>query len=162
MRDMTLTEEAHAATTPAGGENCLIDPSYDYTPKQLVGLLLSPRGIEHAVATGLPSLEFLRSKRGLLAGLPLTLLDEGEEVDLDAGHLAPVHAFAGRGQLVLRIDGDQLAGLQAIVLLHGVEATIYATGGAVVAAHCDSESLIHWHADESAITIEHGPSHPQR
>lgn len=159
---MTLTEEAYAATTPAGGENCLIDTSYDYTPKQLVGLLLSPRGIEHAVATGLPSLAFLRSKRTLLEGLPLTLIDEGEEVDLDAGRLAPVHGFAGHGQLVLRIDGDQLAGLQTIVLLHGVEATIYATGGAVVAAHCDADSIIHWHADESAITIEHGPSHPQR
>nr|WP_314648865.1 hypothetical protein [uncultured Porphyromonas sp.] len=159
---MTLTEEAYAATTPAGGENCLIDTAYDYTPKQLVGLLLSPRGIEHAIATGLPSLDFLRSKRSLLDGLPLTLLDEGEEVDLDAGRLAPVHAFVGGGRVVLRIDGDQLAGLQTIVLLHGVEATIYATGGSVVAVHRDDESIIHWHADESAITIEHGPSHPQR
>lgn len=158
MRDMTLTDEAYAATTPAGGENCLIDPSYDYTPKQLVGLLLSPRGIEHAVTTGLPSLEFLRSKRALLEGLPLTLLDEGKP---SIGPLAPAHAFAGRGKVVLNIDGEQASGLQTIVLLHGVEATIYATGGAVVAAHCDAESLVHWHADESAITIEHGPSHPQ-
>ena len=156
---MTLTEEAYAATTPAGGENCLIDTAYDYTPKQLVGLLLSPRGIEHAVATGLPSLAFLRSKRGLLDGLPLALIDEGKP---SIEPLAPVHAFAGRGKVVLNIDGDQAAGLQTIVLLHGVEATIYATGGAVIAVHCDAESLVHWHADESAITIEHGPSHTQR
>lgn len=138
---MTLTQAVLQEVSPSA-PSCLIHPERSYSPRQLVALLLSPRGIEHALATGRPRLGFLQAHRPLLEGLPLTLLEEGETLQCSSRELAPSHAFAGKGRLVLSLEGGDCPILQTLVLLHGLDAEISASDGAIVRVHADASCSV--------------------
>lgn len=144
---MTLSQEIYQEVSKQR-PSCLLAPDTEYSPAELVGFLLHPRGIEHALATGFPSHAFLLEHRDLLEGLPVVLLPS-DGVDPSGAHgLHGEWLFSGQGEVTIYCDGCE-EGLTTLVFLHGVKATVIARNFAVVKIHADASCSITTHADNA-------------
>lgn len=145
---MTLSEEIYRAVS-VDGPSCLLTEGREYSPHQLITRLLHPRGIEHAIATGYPTLELLQRGRASLEGEPVTLLDDSpkarEPIDLTGG----THLFAGAGDAFISISGID-HGATTLVALHGARLFVTARDHAVVTTHQDASSYIIVSTDSTA------------
>lgn len=145
---MTLSQEIYQAVS-ARRPSCLLAPDTEYTPAELVDFLLHPRGIEHALATGFPSLAFLREHSDLLEGQPITLLNASSEAQTI--HVSgETHLFAGEGGVSVYIDGCE-EGLTTLVFLHGVRAHVFARNYAVVKIHADASTRVDAFTDNALL-----------
>lgn len=143
---MTLSQEIYQAVSKQR-PSCLLAPDTEYSPAELVGFLLHPRGIEHALSTGYPSLDLLRHNKILLDGQPVTILEGGSItpcVDISGGE----HLFAGDGEVFIYVDGCQ-EGLTTLVFLHGAKARVIARNYAVVKVHADASCEVEVYTDNA-------------
>ena len=146
---MTLSQQIYKAVS-GKRSSCLLTEGVEYTPAELIDCLLHPRGIEHALATGFPSMELLEEHRGDLAGLPVTLLSDVATPVLSVSGGA--HFVAGAGDVTIYVNGVE-EGATSLLLMHGVYANIIARGNSVVAIHADTSCDVQVQALDTAIIL---------
>lgn len=146
---MTLSQQIYKAVS-VKRPSCLLTEGVEYTPAELIDYLLHPRGIEHALATGFPSMELLEEHSDDLAGLPVTLLSDVATPVLSVSGGA--YLVAGAGDVTIYANGAE-EGATSLLLMHGVHANIIARGNSVVAIHADSSCDVQVQTLDTAIIL---------
>ena len=146
---MTLSQQIYKAVS-GKRPSCLLTEGVEYTPAELIDCLLHPRGIEHALATGFPSMELLEEHRDDLAGLPVTLLSVVATSVLSVSGGA--YFVAGAGDVTIYVNGAE-EGATSLLMMHGAKANIIARGNSVVAIHADSSCDVQVQTLDTAIIL---------
>jgi hypothetical protein len=146
---MTLSQQIYKAVS-GKRPSCLLTEGVEYTPAELIDCLLHPRGIEHALATGFPSMDLLEEHRDDLAGLPVTLLSDVATSVLSVSGGA--YFVAGAGDVTIYVNGAE-EGATSLLMMHGAKANIIARGNSVVAIHADSSCDVQVQTLDTAIIL---------
>lgn len=146
---MTLSQQIYKAMS-GKRPSCLLTEGVEYTPAELIDCLLHPRGIEHALATGFPSMDLLEEHRDDLAGLPVTLLSDVATSVLSVSGGA--YFVAGAGDVTIYVNGAE-EGATSLLMMHGAKANIIARGNSVVAIHADSSCDVQVQTLDTAIIL---------
>lgn len=146
---MTLSQQIYKAVS-GKRPSCLLTEGVEYTPAELIDCLLHPRGIEHALATGFPSMELLEEHRDDLAGLPVTLISDVATSVLSVSGGA--YFVAGAGDVTIYVNGAE-EGATSLLMMHGAKANIIARGNSVVAIHADSSCDVQVQTLDTAIIL---------
>ena len=138
---MTLSQQIYKAVS-GKRPSCLLTEGVEYTPAELIDYLLHPRGVEHALATGFPSMELLEEHRDDLSDVTPSLLS------VSGG----AYLVAGAGDVTIYANGAE-EGATSLLLMHGVHANIIARGTSVVAIHADSSCDVQVQTLDTAIIL---------
>ena len=146
---MTLSQQIYKAVS-GKRPSCLLTEGVEYTPAEHIDCLLHPRGLEHALATGFPSMDLLEEHRDDLAGLPVTLLSDVATSVLSVSGGA--YFVAGAGDVTIYVNGAE-EGATSLLMMHGAKANIIARGNSVVAIHADSSCDVQVQTLDTAIIL---------
>lgn len=147
---MTLSQKIYSEVS-SEAPSCLMKPDREYSVHELVRLLMHPRGIEHAIKSGYPTMGLLEEYKDELEYEPVRLLHNGEQdsVGLSGGS----HLFAGGGLLSIDVAGSD-NGVTTVVLLHGVKATVWASKYSTVKVYADQSCSVEVvNEDDTALIL---------
>ena len=147
---MTLSQQIYKAVS-GKRPSCLLTEGVEYTPAELIDYLLHPRGVEHALATGFPSMDSSRTHRDDLAGLPVTLLSDVAPSLLSVSGGA--YFIAGAGDVTIYANGAEEGRNLSSSDARGCMRNIIARGNSVVAIHADSSCDVQVQALDTAIIL---------
>lgn len=130
---MTLSEQIYKEVSKEA-PSCLMREGREYSVHELIQLLFHPRGIEHAISSGFPTLELLKAHTEDLADENVLLLDgEQDNLRLSGG----AHLIAGDCLLSIDVECSD-AGVTTLVFMHGAKATVWAGRYATVKVYADA------------------------
>ena len=113
---MTLSEQIYKEVSKEA-PSCLMKEGREYTIHELIQLLFHPRGIEHAITSGFPTIELLKAHADELsidversdAGVTTLVFMHGVKATVWAGKYATVKVYADTTCSVDVVNEDDTA-----------------------------------------------------
>nr|DAK00340.1 MAG TPA: hypothetical protein [Caudoviricetes sp.] len=134
---MTLSEQIYKEVSKEA-PSCLMKEGKEYTIHELIRLLFHPRGIEHAIASGFPTIELLKAHADELHDENV-LLFSGQQDNLHFS--GDTHLIAGDCLLSIDVERSD-AGVTTLLFMHGVKATVWARKYATVKVYADASCSV--------------------
>ena len=146
---MTLSEQIYKEVSKEA-PSCLMKEGREYTIHELIQLLFHPRGIEHAITSGFPTIELLKAHADELHDENVLLFDGGQgNLHLSGG----THLIAGDCLLSIDVERSD-AGVTTLVFMHGVKATVWAGKYATVKVYADTTCSVDVvNEDDTALVL---------